>query len=168
MTTVNRLYRAVLTPKLPPRVEHLARIYREAPHTKQRQWVALFLLAVVSVAMVSALYLNLTASAAIAGRQIQYLEAEIVVNQRANADLQLRLAQLLSTETMEQKAYSLGFRPVEMDVLEYVVVPGYVGDLPFELTKDVPLLTAPEIAPEFNQSLIDWLDEQMQSAAVSN
>ncbi len=165
MTTVNRLYRAVLTPKLPPRVERLARIYREAPQYKQRLWVALFLLAVVSIAMVSALYLNLTASAAIAGRQIQYLELEIETQQRVNADLQLQLASLLSVETMERRAYALGFRPVERDMLEYMVVPGYVGPQRLRLTSGQPAPAAPGIPPEFNQSLLDWLNLQIRAAA---
>ncbi len=168
MTTVNRLYRAVFTPKLPPRVERLARIYREAPQYKQRLWVALFLMSVVSVALVSALYLNLTASAAIAGRQIQYLELEIEIQQRANADLQLELAGLLSVETMQRRAYLLGFRPVERDTLEYMVVPGYAGPQRLQLVNGAPPAAAPVVPPEFNQSLLDWLNAQLQSAASSN
>lgn len=167
MTAVNRLYRAVLTPKLPPRVERLARIYREAPQHKQRLWVALFLMAVVSVALVSALYLNLTASAAIAGRQIQYMELQIETQQRINADLQVQLATQLSAETMQRRAIALGFRPVDRTTLEYVVVPGYVGQQRLRLTSGQPTPAAPGIPPEFNQSLLDWLDTQIR-AATSN
>lgn len=168
MTTVNRLYRAVFTPNLPPRVERLARIYREAPQHKQRLWAALFLMSVVSVALVSALYLNLTASAAIAGRQIQFLELEIEAQQRVNADLQLQLAGLLSVETMQRRAYMLGFRPVERETLEYLVVPGYAGPQRLKLVSGTPPAAAPSIPPEFNQSLLDWLDAQIRSAAASN
>jgi hypothetical protein len=168
MTTVNRLYRAVFTPKLSPRVERLARIYREAPQYKQRLWVALFLMSVVSVALVSALYLNLTASAAIAGRQIQYLELEIEAQQRTNADLQVALAGLLSAETLQRRAYMLGFRPVERETLEYMVVPGYTGQQRLQLVSGAQPVSAPAIPPDFNQSLLDWLDAQFQSVAASN
>ncbi len=168
MTTVNRLYRAVFTPNLPPRVERLARIYREAPRHKQRLWAALFLMAVISVAMVSALYLNLTASAAIAGRQIQYLELEIETQQRANADLQLQLAGLLSVETLQRRAYTLGLRPVDYQSLEYLVVPGYAGPQRLQLVSGAPPTPAPVVPPEFNQSLLDWLDAQLRAAAASN
>ncbi len=45
--------------------------YKQAPWRVQRQWIGVFLLAVIGAAMVAALYLDVTAHAALAGRQIQ-------------------------------------------------------------------------------------------------
>ena len=54
-------------------VTNLFDTYRMAPWRIQRQWIVNFLLAVVSLAMVAALYLDVTARADIAGREIQNL-----------------------------------------------------------------------------------------------
>src|SRR6185436_17622358 len=70
--------------------------YRQAPWRVQRQWIGAFLLAVIGVAMVAALYLDVTARAAVAGREIQEMRKEITTIQRENADLETQLADLTS------------------------------------------------------------------------
>ncbi len=52
--------------------------YKQAPWRIQRQWIGTFLLAVLGIAMVAALYLDVTAQAAISGREIQDLADEII------------------------------------------------------------------------------------------
>jgi cell division protein FtsL len=92
-------------------VTHIVRKYRQAPWRVQRQWIGLFLLGPVLVAMIAAIYLNVTARAALAGREIQNLDADIISNQRTNADLETQLAGLTSTEAMQERAQELGFHP---------------------------------------------------------
>ncbi len=70
------------------RVGYLVHAYRQAPWRIQRQWMGAFLLGVLGIAMVSSLYLDVTAQAAIAGREIQGLTIDIVSIQQGNADLQ--------------------------------------------------------------------------------
>ena len=67
----------------------LVQAYRQAPWRTQRQWIFIFLLAMVALGMVG-LYLNVTARAALAGRQVQVLEASIAQTQRANVDCKRR------------------------------------------------------------------------------
>ena len=86
--------------------------YKQAPWRIQRQWVGAFLLAVIGIAMVAALFLDVTARAAVAGREIQEMRFEIIAIQRENADLETRLAKLTSSSEMERRARSLGYRPV--------------------------------------------------------
>jgi len=62
--------------------------YKQAPWRVQRQYIGAFLLLVIGVAMVAALYLDVTARATLAGRHIQILRTEITNAQRANADLE--------------------------------------------------------------------------------
>lgn len=134
--------------------------YRQAPWRVQRQWIGAFLLAVVGVAMVAALYLDVTARTAVAGREIQELRTEITTIQRENADLETQLADLTSTAVMEKRATDLGYRPVQPGELDYVAVPGFVVPEPAILlaAEDaVPQVrTQP---PEYTQSLLEWLDE---------
>ena len=104
--------------------------YKQAPWRVQRQWVGAFLLFVIGAAMIAALYLDVTARAAVAGREIQEMRFEIIAIQRSNADLETKLAKLTSTAEMERRALQLGYRPVKPGELDYVPVPGYVPPEP--------------------------------------
>ena len=137
--------------------------YRQAPWRVQRQWVGIFLLAVIGAAMVAALYLDVTARAALAGREIQELRAQISTVQRENADLETQLADLTSTDAMQQRALELDYRPVLPGELDYVAVPGFVEPEPAILlaAKD----TTPQIKSqpaEYTQSLLEWFEERIR------
>lgn len=145
-----------------PRVDHLIHAYRVAPWRVQRQWLGSALLVVVVSAMVAALYLNVTSRTAIAGRDIQDLTDAIAASQQVSGDLQTQLAGLTSAVAMETRARELGFRPMEADEVEYLVVPGYAAPAPINLSStSLPQLSALTIPPEYNQSLLDWLDERL-------
>ena len=145
-----------------PNVTHVIHAYRVAPWRVQRQWIGNALLVVVVFAMVAALYLNVTSRTAIAGREIQDLTDLIAVSQQVSSDLQTQLANLTSAEVMEQRAREIGFRPVEPSDLEYLVVPGYVAKDAVNLSSSAQLqLNVLAIPPEYNQSLLDWMDERL-------
>ncbi len=140
--------------------------YKQAPWRVQRQWVGVFLLVVIGGAMIAALYLDVTARAAVAGREIQELRTDITTVQRENADLETQLADLTSTAAMQQRALALGYRPVQPGELDYVAVPGFVKPEP-----DI-LLAAEDTTPqvgtqpaEYTQSLLEWLDERIKLGA---
>ncbi|MBI4762306.1 MAG: hypothetical protein ACOYYF_12140 [Chloroflexota bacterium] len=138
--------------------------YKQAPWRVQRQYVGAFLLTVVVLALVAALYLDVTSRTALAGREIQELRAEIAALQRSNADLETELANITSSAVMQRRALELGYRPVQPGELDYVFVPGYVAPEP-------PLLLAAADSPlyqqtlpdEYSQSLLEWLDEWLHS-----
>ena len=137
--------------------------YKQAPWRVQRQWIGAFLLAVVGVAMVAALYLDVTARTAVAGREIQELRTEITTIQRENADLETQLADLTSTAVMEKRATDLGYRPVQPGELDYVAVPGFVLSEPaILLAADDALPQVQAQPPEYTQSLLEWLDERIK------
>ena len=138
--------------------------YKQAPWRVQRQYVGAFLLAVIGISMVAALYLQVTAGAARAGREIQEMRFEITTTQRANADLETQLANLTSTTEMERRALELGFRPVKPGELDYVAVPGFVAPEPAILleAEDVTEYALP-LPSEYSQSLIEWFDERIKS-----
>ena len=147
-----------------PNVTHYIHAYKVAPWRIQRQWIGSALLAVVALAMVATLYLIVTSRAAIAGREIQDLTFSITVSQQMSGDLQTQLASLTSASSMESRALELGFRPEKPEEVEYLVVPGYTEPEPFILSTSQHLqLSALTIAPEYNQSLLDWMDEKISS-----
>ena len=137
--------------------------YSQAPWRVQRQWVSVFLLIVLGFGMIAALYLMVTSQAAIVGREIQDLRLEIVQTEHSNADLQTKLARLTAKDEIEARAYALGFRPVEPEEVEYLYVPGYITPQGAKLAAAPELQpSAPNVPPEYTQSLLDWFDETLQ------
>ncbi len=137
--------------------------HKQAPWRVQRQWVGAFLLFVIGAAMIAALYLDVTARAAVAGREIQEMRFEITTIQRSNADLETQLAKMTSTSEMERRAIALGYRPVKPGELDYVSVPGYVPPEPAILLAAQDIVAHQEAIPyEYTQSLLEWLDERIK------
>ena len=147
-------------------VNHIVHAYKIAPWRIQRQWIGNVLLAVVALAMVATLYLDVTSQAAIAGREIQDLTASITVSQQASVDLETQLASLTSAHVMEQRALDLGFRPMESGEAEYLVVPGYSVLKP-DILSSVPVLqlSTLTIPPEYTESLLDWMDTKIANSS---
>lgn len=138
--------------------------YKQAPWRVQRQYVGAFLLSVVALALVAALYLDVTSRTALAGREIQELRAEIAALQRSNADLETVLANITSSAVMQQRALQLGYRPLQPGELDYVFVPGYVAPEPPILLAAADSPPSPQTLPaEYSQSLLEWLNEWLQS-----
>jgi len=136
--------------------------YKQAPWRVQRQYVGAFLLIIVVVSLVSALYLDVTARSALAGREIQDLQVEITTLQRMNADLETELAGLTSSSVMQQRALELGYRPVKPGELDYVFVPGYVAPEPDILLAAVDTaLPAYHLPQDYSESLLEWLDTRV-------
>jgi hypothetical protein len=137
--------------------------YKQAPWRVQRQWVGAFLLAVIGMAMIAALYLDVTARAAMAGREIQEMRFQITTIQRANADLETQLADMTSTVEMKRRALELGYRPVKPGELDYVAVPGFVAPEPEILSVAEDASPESQVLPvEYTQSLFEWLDSGVQ------
>ncbi len=143
--------------------------YKQAPWRLQRQWVSAFLLIILGLTMVAALYLDVSARAALAGRDIQSLSVDITETQQSNGDLQTRIAESTSNSVMEARAAALNYQPVQSNQVQFIIVPGYVAP---ELTSLVsaPSLqpSAPTIQPEFTQSLIDWFTERLRAPISIN
>ena len=136
--------------------------YKQAPWRVQRQYVGAFLLAVIGLSMIAALYLDVTARAAVAGREIQDLRFQITTLQRANADLETQLAKLTSTAEMERRALELGYRPVKPGELDYVAVPGFAAPEPYILSAADDVAPRAQVLPvEYTQSLIEWMDDRV-------
>jgi cell division protein FtsL len=139
--------------------------YKQAPWRVQRQYVGAFLLTVIVLALVAALYLDVTARTALAGREIQDLQVQITAMQRTNADLETELANLTASAVMQRRALELGYRPVEPGELDYIFVPGYVAPEPAILLAAVDSTLRSDALPEeYSQSLLEWLDEKVNFA----
>lgn len=151
-------------PRVNDTFEQAFHAYTQAPWRIQRQWIGLLLLGVVGLAMVATLYLDVTSRAAIAGREIQDVTGQIASVQQSNGDLESRVAEITSAASMEQRAKALGYQPVDPAQVQYVVVPGYAPPKPYFLTGAGTLKpSAPSVAAEYTESLIDWLNRNLRA-----
>lgn len=141
--------------------------YKQAPWRIQRQWVGAFLLVVIGIAMIAALFLDVTSRAAVTGREIQEMRFELLSIQRANADLETRLAKLTSSAEMVSRARALGYRPVLPGELDYLPVPGFVEPEP-EILRAAVDVTVPQVSfPfEYSESLLEWLEKQIKAGGA--
>ena len=139
--------------------------YKQAPWRIQRQWISTFLLIVLGLSMIAALYLDVTARAALTGREIQNLSADIIAVQQSNADLETRSAILTSNSAMQTRALALNYQPIQSNQVQFIVVPSYVAPQPVNLIS-APILqpSTPTIRPEYTQSLIDWFNQHLNSS----
>jgi hypothetical protein len=144
---------------------HLLHGSAVAPWRAQRQWIGALLLLVTAMGMTAALYLDITSQAAITGRRIQLMRAEITANELMNADLESQLAQMTSTASMEARARLLGYEPVDPVDLQYIPVPGYTRPEPALLGGANSLRPSPStLAPEYTESLFDWLGRRLEAS----
>lgn len=141
------------------RVKTLTQAYTQAPWRKQLQILGLFLLALVSAALVAIIYLSVTTKAATVGRQIMEMQSEIEEMEASIADLETRLAVLRSASTMRRRAQDMGFRPVEREEIEYLVVDGYAPRQGANLAPapETVVTIAATLPPDYTESLFDWL-----------
>ncbi len=147
-------------------VNRLVSKVRQAPWRVQRQWIGLFLLGVVLVTMVAALYLNVTVRTAVAGREIQMLENDIAEGERVNADLETQLAGLTSVDAMKQRALALGFHAANAEDITYVYVTGYSAPTPVDMSDTNSAVSeTPILLPTYTETLFDWLTRKLAASA---
>jgi hypothetical protein len=139
--------------------------YQDVPIRFQKQWINSFLTIVMALSLVAGLYLSVTSRTAIAGREIQSLEADITINERVNADLQTKIATQLSNNTLEERAMAAGFVHLERTELEYLAVPGYFPSQGVNIPTPVANPDVLALSPEFSESLFGWINRQMESAS---
>ena len=145
------------------RVQNITQAYSQAPWRKQLQWIGLFMLVLIIVAMVAGIYLSVSAQASTAGREIQIMYAEMEKIRRNVEDMETQIAYLVSNSEMEKRAEELGFLSVESDEIFYILVPGYINPGQANLAEPPgsTLPAIPTISPEYTQSLVDWLSERV-------
>lgn len=145
------------------RLDSIAQTYIRAPWRKQLQLLGMFFLILVSIALVTSIYLKVSADATSVGRSIQTMQKEIEEIDREIEDLQSRLALITSSEEMESRAIKLGFEPVSVDQIIYLKVPGYVSKQTASMSTNSrrAVVSAPVLPREYTESLFEWFRRQV-------
>ena len=142
------------------------RQYQDVPQRFQKQWITSFLAIMIGISLVAGLYLNITSRTAIAGREIQSMQEEIAINQRTNADLQTRIALLLSSESLKARALASGYEQLEVKNLDYITVSGYFPQKGVDLSAPIVETEDISVSPEYSESLFDWIAREIEAASV--
>ena len=163
------------------KTNHLTQAYSQAPWRKQTYLIGVILLFLVCTAIIAGIYLNVTARAAAVGRQIQemqvrvfgyhYLTGDASGNyvpieelEQNIANLNSQLAYLTSYSVMSERLKKMDLKPIDAFSVVYLDVPGYVNRQTTSLAPPPQpvVINASGIAPEFKQSLLDWVVDQVR------
>jgi cell division protein FtsL len=141
------------------RLTEIAQSYSQAPWRKQWQFIGLFSLALVLIAMVASIYLNISAQAAAVGRDIQTMQRRIDELDEEIEDLESDVASLLSADEMFDRAEEMGFAPMDSEQLVFISIPGYVERQPVVMApyNNQSVSRATQLPSEYTESLFDWL-----------
>ena len=152
------------------RLTKFAHNYSQAPWRKQWQFIGLFSLALVLIAMVASIYLNISAQAATVGRNIQYLQWRLDITEEEIEDLQADVALLLSAEEMVTRTEDDGFVPLDSEQFVYLTIPGYVGRQPAVMAPNSNRTNsgASQLPVEYTETLFDYLRRNVQWFSLPN
>jgi hypothetical protein len=144
------------------RSEEFIQAYKEAPWRRQMQMIGFVAGGVVVLALVAAIYLNITARSATTGRLVQQLQSERAETEQQIEDLKTQLAFILSVEQMQKRATDLGFQPVAPSSITYLTVAEYSGrpvgaDLAPRAGSEFGAVSA--LPTEYTDSLFDWIEQ---------
>ncbi len=139
--------------------KRILQAYRQAPWRVQLQWIGLFMLGLLLTASIAGVYLSISAQAAAAGRQIQFLEEDMDEINNEIAELTADLASIRSTEKMQNRAKELGFSMMDPAQAIYLEIPGFdpTADLVLAPPRISPVSEKPVLRSSYQSSLWDWL-----------
>ncbi len=144
-------------------VKSLTQAYSQAPWRKQLQLIVGFAIFGIMAALIAYVYLSVSAQAVAAGNDIQQMQVDIQNMQRTNSDLESQLAQVTSQQAMEERARSMGFKPVEAGEIVYLQVSGY-SDRPEANLAPPPgptVVNSHVLSPAYEESLLEWLRDNV-------
>lgn len=105
----------------------LVQAYKQTPRRKQIQKLGLYVLPVITIGTVFALYLVFSAQAAAAGLEIQaYIDTKEEL-QRIIANENTQLAWLVSHTNMSKRSEKLGYKQISEENINYMILPSYPG-----------------------------------------
>lgn len=149
--------------------DSLKQAYLETPWRKQVQLAATFLAVLIGAAVLAWIYLSVSSEAVAAGLEIQDIRRLNRHLRYVNAEVESKIGDLSSAIVMRTRIKNLNFQPLDPAQVVYISVPGYHEDSAFlGATSAEPAMILPArnegplITPEYTQSWIDWLYQQMK------
>lgn len=138
----------------------LQQAVRRTAGKHEQQVFYLLVLGVAMALIVGALYLVNVAGTSTTGRQLEALLLEREQLEQSNEQLRIQIAELRSVPRLIARAEELSFRQVSQSEIEYLYVKGYRIA---EQQTVAPVETAPSRLPEYDETLLGWIRQQMDA-----
>lgn len=138
--------------------QNFLQAFQQAPWRIQLQKIGLILTVLVIFALISGIYLSITASSYKVGVAVQSDEIDINNMKQEIENLKTMIAESSSAEVMAKRAKDLGYEQPDPKTFVYMIIPGYRGRQ-LGVLKSMP--PSPEkpilIRPEYKVSLWEWM-----------
>ena len=137
--------------------------YKQAPWRIQLQRSGQILLSLVIIALVSGVYLNVSARTATVAIETENLNRRRETLIRQNATLRTEIGILTSATVMRKRAEDLGFIQTSPETSKYLLVEGYSGRQTEISAPPITQVDLPEsiLKPIYTQSLWEWFFDGM-------
>ncbi len=137
---------------------------RRAPWQRQSQLATMIALALIVAIIIGALYLAQATTTATTGREMEDMAAYRDRLVRENEQIRAEIAQMRSIPRLITRAQQLGFVFADRDQMEYLVVEGYMPELP----ESVAPLQQEEVAPlpDYDETFSGWLQQQWEALVM--
>lgn len=126
----------------------------------QRQVVAVVVLLAIVALIIGGLYLAQTTTSLTTARDIRQMNQNRSRIERENEMLRAEIARLQNLESLQNRAATLGFVPANPTNIIYLVVDGYVYNVPAPTPTLVQSTTTPEA---YQENFAGWLKRQYDS-----
>ena len=130
--------------------------FKQAQWRRHRQITVPILIIVFALAMFGAIYLAETSRAAVTGRHVQQLRRQVEIIGYENDLIHANNAYLESASLLMDKAGQLGYVPLKLDQIEYLVVPGFDYEQDENRTADSDDHNSANLTSYYDENLTDW------------
>lgn len=142
------------------RTNQAKRIINDPALRERQQFIAVLVMFVIVAIIIGALYLVQATTNISNARDIQNLSEQRDRLEREIEGLRAENAELLSLQSMYERATTLGFVTAGPDSIQYIVVDGYVYDLPAPTLTPVLITATPQI---YEDNFAGWLQRQFDA-----
>ena len=130
--------------------------FKQAQWRRHRQITVPILIIVFALAMFGAIYLAETSRAAVTGRHVQQLRRQVEIIGYENDLIHANNAYLESAPLLMDRASQLGYVPLKLDQIEYLVVPGFDYEQDENRTADFDDHYSANLTSYYDENLTDW------------
>jgi hypothetical protein len=144
--------------------ESLIQAYSNSPRRQKLQIIGGIFMTIVIAAVMLILYLVISSRVVFMGRQLQKAKSDIDQLVYLSVNYQNKINLLSRFDEMEKRAEELGFRPPYPGEVFYVPVAGLASETEVVIVfeDDTPSAIINVDLPDYHQSLIEWVGEQVR------
>ena len=130
--------------------------FQQAQWRRHRQIYVPIMIIVFALSMFGAIYLAETSRAAVTGRHVQQLRRQVELIGYENDLIDANNAYLESASLLIDRAGQLGYVPLQLDQIEYLIVPGFGYEQNEYLASISDDYESVKLTSYYDENLTDW------------